>query len=143
MSGNYKNEHHKTRMLAASKRHYNKNKDRILARNKQTRDNLKKTDLKLYVFRKAKYRAKQSGIEFTITINDFELPPKCPVFGTDWEFGSRHPVDNSISMDRINSNLGYIPGNVIIISAKANRIKNNASIEELEILINWLRNIKK
>jgi hypothetical protein len=34
---------------------------------------------------------------------------------------------------------GYIPGNVCVISSKANRIKDNASIEEMTSLLKWLK----
>jgi hypothetical protein len=47
---------------------------------------------------------------------------------------------NSPSLDRINNNLGYVPGNVIVVSDRANRIKNNATIEELEKIVNYYKN---
>lgn len=39
--------------------------------------------------------------------------------------------DHSPSLDRIRGDLGYVPGNIIVISNRANRIKSDASIREL------------
>ena len=39
---------------------------------------------------------------------------------------------NSPSIDRIDSNKGYIKGNVRIISLRANMMKNDANLQELE-----------
>jgi hypothetical protein len=38
---------------------------------------------------------------------------------------------DSATVDRIDSRLGYVPGNVIVVSCKANRIKNDATVEEM------------
>jgi hypothetical protein len=48
-------------------------------------------------------------------------------------------LDNSYSLDRIDSNKGYVKGNVWVISRRANVIKNNATLEELELLTNNLK----
>ena len=42
---------------------------------------------------------------------------------------------------RIVPALGYVPGNVGVISFRANTIKNNASMREIEQLLEWLRRI--
>lgn len=47
--------------------------------------------------------------------------------------------NNSPTIDRINPKLGYIKGNVWVISNKANRFKNDATLEELELLVANLR----
>lgn len=40
----------------------------------------------------------------------------------------------------IDSSKGYIKGNVWVVSKRANTIKNNATLEELELLVANLRN---
>ena len=44
-------------------------------------------------------------------------------------------------LDRFNPDLGYVKGNVHWLSRKANRIKNNTSVEILENLLKWMRNV--
>lgn len=82
----------------------------------------------------AKSRAKQSGMECTITIDDIVIPERCPVFGTEWEM-SKDKHDYNPSLDRIDSSKGYIPGNVLVVSWKANRIKRAATIEDLQAIV--------
>ena len=63
---------------------------------------------------------------------------KCPVFGTEFQKARRgESRDCSASLDRIIPELGYVEGNVIVISLKANRMKNNGTLEELRLLANF------
>jgi hypothetical protein len=97
---------------------------------------------KLYLLRGAKQRAKIKGIEFTIDVSDIELPDYCPLLEIPMHVNSRNGVsnlDDSYSLDRIDSSKGYIKGNVWVISRRANVIKNNATLEELELLTNNLK----
>lgn len=87
----------------------------------------------------AKARAKIKNIEFSITENDFEIPDLCPLLETPMHRNLDHADDSSYSLDRIDSTKGYIPGNVWVISNRANRIKNDATLEELELLVNNLK----
>lgn len=92
-----------------------------------------------YMLRSAKFSAKKRGLEFNLTIEDIIIPDRCPVFGMplEWLDGKRH--DGSPSMDRIDSSLGYVKGNVQIISWRANRIKADATAAELECVAAWMR----
>ena len=71
------------------------------------------------------------GIRKYHTWRAIEYPKICPIFETklDWEIGKINM--NSPSLDRIDSKLGYIPGNVMIISQLANAMKQNATQEQL------------
>lgn len=55
----------------------------------------------------------------------------CPVLGVPL-------VDGNTSIDRIDPSKGYVPGNLQIISSKANRMKNNATVEELRRFAEWV-----
>ena len=46
--------------------------------------------------------------------------------------------DNSPSMDRVNSNLGYIKGNVAILCWKCNKHKQDSSSEELRMIADFM-----
>lgn len=84
----------------------------------------------------ARHRAKLKGLEFSITREDVPVPERCPVLGIPMrsklgEGSSRCERDTSPSIDRIDSTKGYVPGNVIVVSGRANRIKTNATVAEL------------
>lgn len=81
----------------------------------------------------ARARAKKRGVPCTITPNDFNIPPMCPALGIPLEPSSTGvPSDNSPSLDCINPYLGYVPGNVVVISKRANTIKGNANWREIK-----------
>jgi len=47
--------------------------------------------------------------------------------------------DNSPTLDRIDNTKGYTKDNIIIVSFKANTIKNSATIEELEKVLQYYK----
>lgn len=91
----------------------------------------------------SKQRAEAKGREHNITLQDikdlYPVDGKCPVFGFDLQFNSAGFRETSPSIDRINSNKGYTRDNIQIISWKANRLKAYATIEDLEILVAFLK----
>ena len=83
---------------------------------------------------------KQNDLPFDITIEDIQIPEVCSVLGIKLNIGRANASkDDSPSIDRINHKGGYTKGNVAVISLKANRIKNNANLEELEKVYLWLK----
>ena len=87
---------------------------------------------------RAKARAKRKGIPFTITHEDITIPEHCPVLGIKLEPGSKYCArDSSPSLDRIIPELGYVPGNVEVISNRANKLKNDATPEELRLVAEY------
>lgn len=93
-----------------------------------------------HLYYSAKTRAKKSGLEFTISIYDIEVPLACPVLGLKLEkstTGKR--VDSSPSLDRIDNSKGYTKDNTRVISWRANKLKSDASIEELEAVLSYMK----
>jgi hypothetical protein len=91
----------------------------------------------------AKRRAQSTGREFNLTIKDMLslVVSRCPVLGTDlvWEYGhGRGLGDHSPSLDRIDNSLGYVKGNVAIISHRANSMKNSSTVAELRAILAYM-----
>lgn len=87
----------------------------------------------------AKKRAKKLGREFTIVEKDIIIPESCPLLGIPLFKSKGRMADNSPSLDRIDSTKGYVPGNVWVISQRANMLKSNGTLEEFELIVKNLR----
>ena len=87
----------------------------------------------------AKIRSQRRGIEFTIKLSDVlsDYTGTCPVLGVKYE----DKGDYVMSIDRKDSSLGYTPDNISVMSWRANRIKYNSTLEELELLCKYLREL--
>lgn len=98
----------------------------------------------------ARARAKKNNLPFNITSEDIIIPEYCPILGLKLE-ASRNIVrfsgsfkPNSPSLDKIEPSKGYVKGNIMVISMKANAMKNNASLKELELFCkNYLKLIEE
>lgn len=82
-------------------------------------------------------RSKINKVPHTITVNDFEVPDICPVLGIPLKVGKGKATWNSPTLDRILPELGYVAGNVVVISNRANQLKTNASFLELKKLVEF------
>jgi hypothetical protein len=90
-----------------------------------------------------KARAIRNSIDFNIEISDIIIPKKCPVLGIPLKMNSGSPGDDSATIDRINPNKGYIKGNIVVISHRANKIKSNASCKEIYKTYKWLKKLNE
>jgi hypothetical protein len=121
-----------------SKEYYQKNKEKWKRYNGDTAAmNAKKLKWRVDNPEKAllagvKSRAKTKGIDFDIDVSDVVIPEKCPYLGIPLKQSTGSgKLDTSPSLDRIDSTRGYVKGNVEVISDLANRIKTNATQEQL------------
>jgi hypothetical protein len=96
----------------------------------------------VYLFHAAKSRAKKYNIPFNITREDVIIPTHCPVFGFPLEHGDKGFHENSPSIDQIIPEKGYTKGNIVVVSFKANRMKQNATVVELEQLAAFYRKLE-
>jgi hypothetical protein len=96
-------------------------------------------------FKSARTRAKTKGLPFNLTI-DYLLgivTDQCPVFNTQFKFsGNKFARDESPSLDRIDPAKGYVQGNVVVISNKANNIKSAYQSKDLYKVAQWLEQIE-
>ena len=102
----------------------------------------KKNNPQQYLLAGARARAKKTNLPCTIKIEDIIIPEFCPILNIKLEINTSGYKDNSPSLDKIIPKLGYVPGNVMVISMRANMIKNNATIEELGKIYNYLLSMK-
>jgi hypothetical protein len=153
--------------LEKNKRYYAVNRDKIRAQRKlpaiREREKLRLRDwrqrnieharkqsnewlvahLEAHIWSRAKRGAKIRGLPFTIEVSDIHIPAVCPLLGIAIERKGTVRTDNSPSIDRIDSSLGYVKGNVWIVSWRANNIKTDATLEELELLVAGLKNVRR
>lgn len=121
-----------------NRKHYKSNPKKFKA--KRDKEN-SWAENRMYV--RVKSRAKLSGILFNLDVEDIVIPDYCPVLGMELKTASGHNQHkpNSPSLDKIIPELGYVKGNVRVISMRANHLKSNASVEELELVLEDLRSL--
>jgi len=90
----------------------------------------------------AKRTARNNKLPFDLTAEYLEsiypADNKCPVFGFEMEISKQgESRDKSPSLDKIVPEMGYVIGNVTIVSLKANRMKNNGTLEDLKKVLEY------
>ena len=88
----------------------------------------------------------KKGVPFDLTVAYIVsiMTDTCPVFGTEFKWignGSIQPT--SANIDRIDPAKGYVAGNLVIISSKANNIKSAYKSADLYKVADWLYEIEK
>ena len=93
------------------------------------------------MFKNAKNRSSLKGLPFNIQLSDITIPDICPVLGIKIKAGDKFVGDCSPTLDKIVPSLGYVKGNIRVISHRANRLKCDATVEEIEMILTDLKNI--
>jgi len=92
-----------------------------------------------YEWRRSAKR-RRGGIPFHLTPEDIEhritFPITCPVLGIPLNDPSI--PESSFSIDRVDNSQGYTVDNVRIISVRANRLKADATLEEMRAIVAYM-----
>lgn len=116
----------------AQQRYRRNNRNLINKRKLEKKQLLIDTNPEKYLLDRAKANASQKKEKCNLTIEDIVIPESCPLLDILMFFDMDNPRhDNTPSIDRIDPNKGYVKGNIWIISWKANRMKSDATLEEL------------
>lgn len=90
-----------------------------------------------FLWAAARYRCNQSGVKFSIKLEDVTIPSYCPYLKIKlvWAPGTRYKrAEDAPTLDRIDTTKGYVPGNVEVISWRANRVKSNLTLPEMRLM---------
>lgn len=102
---------------------------------KLQRDELRGVDQSVQkLIKNAKQRAKRAGLPFSLRPSDIQVPEICPVLGIPLFRTPVKPSEHSPTIDRIDNSKGYEPGNIVVVSYRANRLKSDATLLELNRL---------
>lgn len=93
---------------------------------------------KMLLWRTAR-RCRLENIPFNIDATDCVVPEKCPVLGLELKVGGGRNCPTSPSLDKIIPALGYVKGNVRVISWRANELKGNATLAEVEAVLRYMK----
>lgn len=120
-----------------SKDYYIEHKDEILAASQQRYQ----LNVAAHLLKNAERRAKEKDLPFDLELLDIVIPTHCPILGIKLRVGNGRPggFDNSPSLDRIVPELGYVIDNVEVISYRANRLKSDATSEELTKIAKYMK----
>lgn len=92
-------------------------------------------------FDAAKARAKKKGVPFDLTPEDITIPETCPILGIPLIWRTRTGKgerDHAPALDRIKNSEGYVKGNVQVISTRANRWKNDMTLEDAKRIVAYM-----
>jgi hypothetical protein len=90
----------------------------------------------------SRQRAKRDGLEHTLTREDIVIPDRCPVLSIELKRQGRKKWVSTPSIDRIDNNKGYIPGNIVVVSIRANVLKRDATTEELRMIADFYERLQ-
>lgn len=92
------------------------------------------------ILSRTKSRAKKAGLPFDLTLADIVIPERCPILDIPLRerTGRGGALRDSPSVDRKVPELGYVKGNVGIISHAANWLKSNATLDQLQRLVAYM-----
>ena len=93
-----------------------------------------------HLFNHLKASASKRNISFDLTLtelNDLSFPITCPVLNIPLYYHRGAPQDDSYSIGRIDSSGGYNIDNIIVVSNRVNKLKSDATLDEMHLIVNY------
>jgi hypothetical protein len=84
-------------------------------------------------------RSKKKNVPFDLVLDDIVVPTHCPLLGIPLVKNKGQFKDNSFTIDEVIPGKGYVRGNTQVVSWRANSLKSNSTIEELDLLVKNLK----
>jgi hypothetical protein len=90
---------------------------------------------------RAKSRSQYLKVPFDLTPEYLESiwTGDCPILKVEIKKETNRLDDYAAELDRFHPERGYVKGNVFFLSRRINRIKNDAKIDELIRLVEWMK----
>lgn len=79
-------------------------------------------------------------MNFDLNVEELHIPDNCPVLGIPIFIGNKISTQNSPTIDKIDHTKGYVKNNICIISMRANKLKADFTLEEIERIVNYMEN---
>lgn len=95
------------------------------------------TSLEYCLWYAAKSRATRKNREFSLKLTDIHIPVNCPVLNVPLVPNTEYAP----SIDRVDSSKGYTLDNICIISVRANKLKNNATLDEILKITDYMQKL--
>jgi hypothetical protein len=102
--------------------------------------------LKIYL-KNAKHRAARENVPFDLTLQDLVdiATDECPIFHTPFVWGSSglgkgKVREDTPQLDKIIPSIGYVKGNIAFLSGKANKMKDNGTMQDHYDIADWIWN---
>ena len=93
----------------------------------------------------ARARAKRDKVPFDLVLEDLVAiaTDECPIFHTKFVWGASglgkgKTRENTPQLDRIQPELGYVRGNIAFLSHRANRLKDEGTMQEHYDIADWI-----
>ena len=105
---------------------------------KQWERNKRQNNPEYYLWKAAKKRSRDKQLDFNIEVSDIIIPQFCPLLNIPiiHKTGTGKPRPGSPSLDRLDNSLGYIKGNILVMSYRANVLKRDSEFQEMQMLVN-------
>jgi hypothetical protein len=93
------------------------------------------------MFHHARERATRWDLEFGITFDDIVAVcgECCPVLCLELDWTTAVRKESSPTLDRLDNALGYVKGNILVMSWRANRLKSDGTADELQRIADFVR----